>query len=498
MGSISPEQVSGIDLFLYVVQDGIVAVCDDAAAHFFELFDVVDDLAAEEGGAVLQGGLVNDDGGALGLDAFHNALDGALAEVVAVGLHGQAENADNDFFFAATLKTVIGIAVVFRFLQDPVRDEVLPCPVALHDGSDHVLRHVAVVCQELLGVLGQAVAAVAEGGVVVVVAHPGIQADALNDLGGVQTLDLSVGVQLVEVGDPQGKVGVDEQLGGLRLGVAHEQGLNGGFNGTLLEQTGEDPRLGLRVLVAAHDDAAGVEVVVEGLGLPQKLRAENDIIHAHLLPNGHGKAHGDRGFDDDGGLLRALGGGLLNQRQDGFHGGAVEEVLLRVVVGGGGHDDEICVGVGGSAVVGGAQMQRPGTGLGLCQILFNVLVLDGGDVVVQLLHLFGDDIHGSDRVVLGQQHCQGQAHVAGASHGDLVMLFHGDGSGDLGIDEHRGGIEDQHLGECQKLVNGGGVVLCLQPGQQSAVDAGHFRYLDLREPLCLAVGGNGIREQLQR
>ncbi len=58
-----------------------------------EVGEVVDDAAAEEGGAVSKGRLVDDDLGAFGLDALHHALDGRLAEVVGVGLHGQAVNA---------------------------------------------------------------------------------------------------------------------------------------------------------------------------------------------------------------------------------------------------------------------------------------------------------------------------------------------------------------------------------------------------------------------
>src|SRR5690606_35098640 len=86
-------------------------------------------------------------------------------------------------------------------------DEVLAGVVGLHDGVDQVLGDIAVVGQQLAGVLGQAVAAVAEGGVVVVGADAGVQPDALDDLGGVQAVGGGVGVQLVEVGHPQGQVG---------------------------------------------------------------------------------------------------------------------------------------------------------------------------------------------------------------------------------------------------------------------------------------------------
>ena len=43
-------------------------------AQALEFGEVVDYAAAEEGRAVFEGGLVDDDGGAFGLHAFHHAL----------------------------------------------------------------------------------------------------------------------------------------------------------------------------------------------------------------------------------------------------------------------------------------------------------------------------------------------------------------------------------------------------------------------------------------
>ena len=71
--------------------------------------------------------------------------------------------------------------VIPGFLQHSIGDVVLARAVALHDGGHHVLRHVLVVGQQLLGVLGQAVAAVAEARVVVVRADARVEADAFDD-----------------------------------------------------------------------------------------------------------------------------------------------------------------------------------------------------------------------------------------------------------------------------------------------------------------------------
>ena len=157
-------------------------------------------LGAEELRRV-QRGLVDHHGHALGLHALHDALDGARAEVVGVGLHRQAEHAHDRLLLA-------GVDAVPDHLQHLVCHEVLAGAVGVHDGLDQVLRHVLVVGQQLLGVLGQAVAAVSEPGVVVVAADARLQADAVDDVAGVEAADLAVGVELVEVGDAQRQVGV--------------------------------------------------------------------------------------------------------------------------------------------------------------------------------------------------------------------------------------------------------------------------------------------------
>ena len=105
-------------------------------------------------------------------------------------------------------------------------DVVLAGVVGLHNGGNQVLRHITEVGPQLLGVLGQAVATVAKGGIVVLAANPGVKTDPLDDGSGVQAPHLCVGVQLVEVGHPQGKVGVGKKLYCLSLSTVHKQGGN--------------------------------------------------------------------------------------------------------------------------------------------------------------------------------------------------------------------------------------------------------------------------------
>ena len=81
---ISSENVACIYFFFHIVEACVVAVGDDGVALCLELCQVVDHLTAEECGAVFKGWLVDDDLGTLCLDTFHDALNGRLAEVVAV------------------------------------------------------------------------------------------------------------------------------------------------------------------------------------------------------------------------------------------------------------------------------------------------------------------------------------------------------------------------------------------------------------------------------
>ena len=92
--SVSSKDIPRVDLLLDIVKTTVVAVCDDGLGLGFEFGEVIDDKAAEEGGAVFQRGLVDYDLSSLGFDALHHSLDGTLAEVVTVGFHREAVNTD--------------------------------------------------------------------------------------------------------------------------------------------------------------------------------------------------------------------------------------------------------------------------------------------------------------------------------------------------------------------------------------------------------------------
>ena len=155
-------------------------------------------------------------------DALHDALDGTLAEVVGVGLHGKAVDANDALLLTVSIPLAVAI-VIAGLTQDLISNEVLTGAVALHNGGHHVLGNIGIVGQQLFGVLGQAVAAIAEAGVVIVGADTGVEADTRNDGLGVETLDLGIGIELVEVADTQGKIGVGEQFDCFCFRHTHEE-----------------------------------------------------------------------------------------------------------------------------------------------------------------------------------------------------------------------------------------------------------------------------------
>ena len=196
------------------------------------------------------------------------------------------------------------------------------------------MRNVFVVGEELFGVFGEAVAAVAEGGIVVVGADAGVEGDAVDDVFGVQTFGLGVGVELVEVGDAEGEVGVGEEFDGFGFGAIHEEDGGVFFLAGFEEEIGEGfGGFGF----GADDDAGGVEVVVEGFAFAEEFRGEEDVFDAVFVADGFDVADGDGGLDDHGDGFVAIFEGFFD---DVFDGGGVEEVAFVVVVGWGGDDDE--------------------------------------------------------------------------------------------------------------------------------------------------------------
>ena len=263
-----------------------------------------------------------------------------------------------------------------RHLQDAVGNEFLPGTVALHDRLDQILGNIAVIGQQLLGVLGQTVAAVAEGWVVVVITDTWIEADPLNDGSSVQSLDLRIGIQLIEVGNAQGQVGIHEQLGSLCLRVTHEQRLYRLFDRPALEQSGKGAGCFFCLIIAAYNNTAGIEIVVQGLRFTKKFRTEQDVVHACFLTDRGCIADRNGGFDNHSRLWISPGRCLFNQGKDIFHSRAVEKVLSRIIIGRSGDDNKIRIGISCLSVGGRRQMQIAFAFFRLEQIFLDILILN--------------------------------------------------------------------------------------------------------------------------
>ncbi len=180
-------------------------------------------------------------------------------------------------------------------------------------------------------------------------ADPRVQAHAVDDVPGIQPLHFGVGIQLVKIGNAQGQVGVGEQLDRLGLGKVHKQGRDVLLFRPLLEQAGKDLRRLPRSPVAADDDPGRVQVIIQGLALPQEFGAEKDPVRPVLFPDVARIPDRDRRFDHHEGVWVDA----LDQLNHRFHRGAVKKVLLRVIVRRRGDDHEVRVPVRRRPVRGG-------------------------------------------------------------------------------------------------------------------------------------------------
>ena len=95
-----------------------------------------------------------------GSKLLHNALNRTLPEVVRIRFHSQAVNANRDGFLLVLIELILCIiSIVARQLQNAICNKVLTSTIRFHDCFNQILRHIGIVCQQLLGVLGQAIPA---------------------------------------------------------------------------------------------------------------------------------------------------------------------------------------------------------------------------------------------------------------------------------------------------------------------------------------------------
>ena len=93
--------------------------------HLLELCQIIDHDATKEGLAVSQGRLIDNHSCALGFDAFHNTLNGALTEVIAVALHGQTINTNRYLFLLVFISGMNN-----QSIADRLNAKKVPSPAA--------------------------------------------------------------------------------------------------------------------------------------------------------------------------------------------------------------------------------------------------------------------------------------------------------------------------------------------------------------------------------
>ena len=249
-------------------------------------------------------------------------------------------------------------------------------------------------------------------------ADAGVEAYAVDDGLGVQAFHFGVGVQFVEVADTQGEVGVGEEFNCLCFCRSHEQDVDVFLNRSFLQEGGKGVGGFIQAFVpfgSAHDDAAGVKVVIQGLALPQELGREDDVARVHLLANHLRIAHGDGAFDDHDGI----GVDAHHQLYHFFHMTRVEIILHGVIVGGSGNDHEVRVAVCLGSIQRGGQVQ-----VLLRQVLLDVLVLDGRLAPVDEVHLLRYHVYRRHLMVLAEKRGYTKSYVTCSGYGYLYVLVH--------------------------------------------------------------------------
>ena len=126
-------------------------------------------------------------------------------------LHRQPINAYRYRLSLSLGRAVLVVTIVIVppcLFQHLVRYKVLSGAVTLDYRTDKVLGDIGIIGQKLLRVFRQAVAAIAEGWVVLVRTDSRVESHAVDNRFRVKPFHLGVGVELVKVADAQREVGV--------------------------------------------------------------------------------------------------------------------------------------------------------------------------------------------------------------------------------------------------------------------------------------------------
>ena len=224
-----------------------------------------------------------------------------------------------------------------------------------------------------------------------------IKAYTIDDLLGIQALHLGIGIQFVEVADTQSQVGISEQFNSLSLGEAHEKSINILLNSTFLQEFCKSVcslYQSCIFYIGADNDTGRIKVVVQSLALTQEFRAKNNVVTVEFFTNTCCITNRNRRLNHYD-CFRVI---LDNQLDNSFNCTGVKKVHLAIVICRGRDYYKISITICFLSIQSRNQIQ-----LFLCQILFNVFILNRGLLIVNHLHFLRNNVHSNHLVVLRKQ-----------------------------------------------------------------------------------------------
>ena len=195
--------------------------------------------------------------------------------------------------------------VVTRDFQHLISDIILSRPIRLHDRLDQILRHILIICQKLLCIFGETVAAIAEGRIVIEFTDSWIQTDTIDDFCRAETFRLRICIEFIEIRHTHRKVSIGEKLHRFRFRKSHESCRDVLLDRSFLEKSREGMRCLHQLLIcriSTDNDTARIKVIIERLAFTQKFRAKDDILRTKLLTDALRIADGNRRLDDHDGF----------------------------------------------------------------------------------------------------------------------------------------------------------------------------------------------------
>ena len=162
--------------------------------------------------------------------------------------------------------------------------------------------------------------------------------------------------------------------------------------------------------ISANDDTRRIKIVVQSLALTQEFRAEDNVVAVIFFTDACGETNRNRRLDDHN-CFRVI---LNYQLNNSFNRRSIKEIFLTVIVGRSRNNNKVSVRVCFFCVQRCGQIQ-----FFLCQILFNVFILNWRLFIIDKFHLFRHNIHCHNLMMLAQQRCNGKSNVTSSGHSDF-------------------------------------------------------------------------------